>query len=230
MVAPKVDEVSGVDRAANRHQGWLMLKSESGENMDLSAEDRAGLSEPVLKYLESLETAVTKSEDDAAGDADLFEKSISALPAPVRTQLLKQQRESAEAVKIAKSLQEEKATDKFEKQARSLVNLPGVSAATATVLRKSHDADPEAYEDLFKVLKAADNAIGASGLWREIGTGQGDTAGSASGSIEALAKSLMEKDPTLTSAAAIEKAAMENPELASQHRSESLRKNALQEA
>jgi hypothetical protein len=226
MVAPKVDEVSGVDRAANRHQGWLMLKSESGENMDLSAEDRAALPESVLKYVESLETSVTKSEEDDSADADAFEKSISALPAPLRTQMLKQQRESAAAISLAKSLTEEKATETFEKQARSLVNLPGVSVATATILRKSHDADPEAYESLFKVLKAADTAIGKSGLWKEIGTGLGDNSDSASGSIEAIAKGLQEKDPSLTSAAAIAQAAYDNPELSAQHRTESLRKNA----
>lgn len=194
----------------------------------LTDEQRSALDPTVASYLKSLEDAeaerVAKAIDESDSDADaaLFEKSLAGLAEPVRKSIMAQQARNAENERMLKSLHNDSENAKFEAMAKSIAHLPGVDTdgAFASVMRKAATSNPTAFDGIFKVLKSADAAIVESGFFGEIGSALGGTPDSAVGSIEAIAKSLVKEDPTLSLADAFSKAAEENPELYAQHRKE----------
>ena len=296
IIEPTIEEISGVRRAANLSEGWMVMKDASpetalllaqaealakglptpttitppaeGTKMELTKEVREAADPAVQTYLKALETRLAKAQADhgwndddgdghcdtadcdfnkdshpmtksadlapGATQADLeraaFEKAVTTLPPEARDFFLKQQRETAEATRIAKGLFDERESMRFEAMAKELVNLPGAPVAeVATLLRKASEGmdDDDKFAKLFQILKAADTAIHDSGLWKEIGTGAASGAGTgADDALEAFAKGLRAADPTLSEADSIVKAAEENPELYAQYRAEMNRRNA----
>lgn len=199
--------------------------------MNLTDEQRAAMSPEAQTYVKSLEDAATAAATAAANavsksaedlSAEEFEKSLASLPEPVRKSIAETQRRAADAEKIAKSLYDERETNRFEAMAKELVHLPGVDTVTgtfATTMRKAAESNPAAFDEVFKVLKAADGAIALSDTYGEIGTAV-IGSGTAASSIEAIAKGLQDKDPDLSYPEAMVKAAESHPELYAQHRKE----------
>jgi hypothetical protein len=205
----------------------------SDKTMPLTDEQRAALAPEAAAYIKSLEnaataTSVTKSAAAASDhDQEAFEKAIAGLPEASREMFRKQQRETADAKAMAKGLYDAAQDTHFENMAKSLVHLPGVDTEGANnfakSLRKSAESNPAAFEDVFRVLKAADSAIEQSGFYKEIGTGAAG-AGSGSDALMAIAKSKFEKakgtDKEITLAEAVTEAAVENPDLYATHTKE----------
>lgn len=245
MVAPNINEVSGVDHPAHLMEGWLAIQKSSG---DVSPEMAAllGRAEALSKGVDLSTLSVdpdkgastmpteTETATTAETDAAAFEKAIANLPEEVRKGLLANQRRAIEAESLAKALLDERETTRFEAIAKELIHLPGVDSNSdeqsfAKTLRSvAAGTTPDQFDGLLKVLRAADGTIAKSAAFGEIGSDSpGSAPGSAGGSIEAIAKALVEADTTgeLTHAAAVAKAAMDNPELYTQHRTETLRRN-----
>lgn len=230
MLSPRINEVSGVDHPAHLIEGWIaMQKARGGELSPEMTEllDRVSKSTDPTKGQEMPTDTDTLDELDGAA----FEKAISGLPDEVRKGLIANQRRAIQAETLAKSLLDEREDQRFEDMAKELLHLPGVDSASdeqtfAKSLRAvSEGVEPETFDGLFKVLKAADAALATSPLFKEFGASGGSAAGSAGSSIEAIAKELRAADPELSEAESIAKAATENPELYVTHRHESLRQN-----
>ena len=209
MVRPRIKEISGVDHPAHQTEGWLMMKSVDAESAEILAEAEAIASD---NYAEA--DFAKESHMDMDFDEE-FSKELDGMAPMVKAQFLKQQEQIA-------SLNEEREEMRFEEMAKSLLHLPRVTVSEfGPVLRKAaYNTDEETFGALFEVLKSADNAIAQSGLYREIGTGMGGSPDSPAGTIEAIAKSLVSEDSSLTYAEAVVKAAEANPDLYAQHRQE----------
>lgn len=232
MIAPTIKEVSGVDHPAHLLEGWLLIKNLTGiksETLDnkgtampkqLSEEVLAALPEDVQAYVKSLEDNQAAPVPAIDDEAEAYEKAMASLPAAVRERMAADQRKQAETENLAKSLYEERESKRFEDMAKELSHLPKVGEGFAKSLRAAHDASPDAFTPVFEVLKAADTAIEKSALFTEIGSGIAATPGSAQEAVEAIAKSLQEKDPELSDADALVKAVESNRHLYSQHRQE----------
>jgi hypothetical protein len=229
MVEPVIHEVSGVDHPAHRTEGWLALQK--ADSLDISPEmaelldtAREANNTPVNKGI----TMPTETDTGEVTDEE-FTKAISGLPESIRKAMEADRVRTRNAEAIAKSLLNERQEARFEAMAKELMHLPGVEATEfAKDLRGVSEATgPETFEKLLKVLRGADDAIAKGAAFSEIGaSGNGDYAGSAGASIEAFAKELEAKDPTLSHADAVVQAATDHPELYTTHRTETLRQNA----
>ncbi len=254
MVEPTWKETSGVDRAANLVEGWLVMKSADphtaavlaeaeqvakGHNigsttMQLSKDARAALPAETVAYIESLEKQLKpkkmKKQSAKAAEREAFEKAVADLPEGAREVLRKSQREAAEAQAIAKAMHDQQEDAKYEAFAKSLAHVPGVTAESAKTFRKMAEENPDEWASISKTLAASENALKASGMFKEFGSGHTGTPGSAGESIEAMAKAFQDAEPSLSYpeavAKAAEKAAIESPDLIVNHRREQLRANA----
>lgn len=213
-----------------------MSLQKAANNGELTPEMKAVFdrAEAVAKGLDPTEEiTMPASATDAETDQAAFEKAVSGLPLEVRKGLIATQRRAAEAESLAKTLLDDREDQRFEAIAKELLHLPGVDAFSeeqsfAKALRTVNDAvEPETFSGLLSVLKAADSALAQSGLFKEVGTSGGGAGGasSAGASIEGFAKALRDADPELTVPDSVAQAAMEHPELYSQHRVETLRAN-----
>lgn len=247
-------ETSGVDRAANLAEGWLMMKSATPETAQLLSEafllakgidpstapgrtpampfDPSSLPEEAQTYIAGLEKSLVDAGKSAPvapvaqpTEADIIAKAMEALPEGVREIMAKSQRDSAEAVAKANTLLAERELSGFVAKAATLTHVPGVSAADfGATIQKATHGDAEAVAVLVKALEASNSALKEGLLFKEIGS-SAPAEDSAHGQLEALAKSFEAADPKLTHAEAIAKAASENPELYTRHRREADRRN-----
>lgn len=248
-------ETSGVDRAANLAEGWLMMKSVDPKSAELlaSAEalakgidpstlsgrtptmsfDKEALakSDPAaVAYIEGLEKALAGIGKTPAltepTEAEILAKSLEDLPEPVRKALADGQRRAAEAEEIAKGLLVERERGEYMAKAATFAHIPGVNPAEfGETMRKAAHGDKGAVAEVFEVLAKAEAALKVSKAFVEIGS-NAPAAGSAEEGLASFAKSLQEKNPSMSEAEAIAKAAEANPDLYRQHRGEALRKNA----
>ena len=156
-----------------------------------------------------------------------FAKALEEMPPAARELFVKAQRESAEQGEMLKRLHDEREDAHFATMTKSIAHLPGVTPeATGPVLRKAATADAAAFDDLFTLLKAADSALVGSGTFEALGssvTAEGSGMNSTS-NLDAVAKGLMEKDPTLAYDDAMTKAVADNPDVYRQHRTEDIRR------
>lgn len=220
LIAKGIDPTSVTSPVSN-----ATLRSGSmADGLDDAA--RAALPEGVRDYIKSLEDGavealVTKSADD--DDAEAFEKSLAGLPEPIRKSIRQTQRDAAEAIQKSQRLEDAAENSRFEEMAKELVHLPLVDTAEgkfAQTMRKSAASNPAAFDEIFKVLKAADAAVAQGNL---IGKEIGSSAigeGTAAASLEGYAKSYQAEDADLSYPEAMVKAAEEHPELYNQHRKE----------
>jgi hypothetical protein len=133
--------------------------------------------------------------------------------APMAPELKKRfEEETAKRVELEKKNQEladKIANIEFEKKASELSYLPEKTATIAQILKRASDHGDK---DLPVLLEKVNKAMQESPAFREYGTAavDGDDAGTK---LENLAKKFREADPKMTRAAALVKAAKENPEL-----------------
>ena len=116
------------------------------------------------------------------------------------------------AENIAKSLQDEKVLKEYVEKAGDLSHLPVEPLKFGPVLKALGEGHPTEFEEILRVLKAADAAIEKSELFKEIGkAGSGET--SAEAAVYAKARSLVAKDADLTFDEAVVKVLEADPEL-----------------
>lgn len=243
-------ETSGVDRAANLAEGWLMMKSVSPAARSLLTDalfaangvdpasarrtenmpfDKAAIeADPnaALAYIAGLEKALASNAAPATEptEAEVLAKSLESLPESVRTVLLKSQRDAAEAQDEVRKERTRRELDEFTTVAKSFDSLPDVTDSFAEVMVKARHGDADSVDALIEALRKANAVVKSSGAFREIGSNAAAPE-SPEGRLEALAKSFTEADKTLSYEQAIEKAAGENPELYAEYRSDVNRKN-----
>lgn len=182
-----------------------------------------------------LKQAMAKADAPAPAPkpADELAKALAALPPEARKAI-----EDAEAAKVAKAkadedekvelkkrlakIEEDREIETFEKRAAEFAHIPGMSTAElAKVLRSSSKSlSADEFKKLEASLKSADDAVKKSNLFGEHGSSVSGDPASAYGKIQAIAKSLREKNPKLTEAQAVLEATEQHPELEAQYRKE----------
>jgi hypothetical protein len=120
--------------------------------------------------------------------------------------------EAKEAKQIAKELKEEKVLKQYVEKAGGLSHLPVEPLKFGPVLKALGEGHPAEFEEILRVLKAADVALEKSELFKEMGkAGSGET--SAEAAVYAKARGLVAKDADLTFDEAVAKVLEDDPEL-----------------
>jgi hypothetical protein len=144
---------------------------------------------------------VTKS-----GEPDLIAKGLdlSKVPEEIRPQLemlwkqAQDVRKEAEENRAAvRKMLDEKEIAHFTTIAKSFEAAPVATDELAASLRALYKADPALYDKVFPVMKALDGAA-ARQIFTEYGRPGTSAPTSAEGKVEALAKSIVAKDASLT--------------------------------
>jgi len=168
--------------------------------------------------------APTKKED---GSYD-----FSGIPEEVRPAVESLWKEHEAAIKKAEELEkvlkaerEERLRKEYiQKAAADFGNLPTKPEEFGLVLKGLAEKAPEEYAKLEGVLKAANEAIEKGALFAKVGHSGGLAGGSAMAKIEEVAKSLVQKDASMTKEQAIAKALELHPELYTEYLQETQRR------
>ena len=120
--------------------------------------------------------------------------------------------EANEAKRIAKELKDQQVLKEYVAKAEELQNLPVQPLKLGPVMKTLGESNPREFEEIFKLLKAADAILDKSELFREFGKA-GPGEGSAEAQIFAKARALVTKDAALTFEEAVEKVMDLEPEL-----------------
>lgn len=190
--------------------------------------DKSKLPPEVQAYIEDLEKKAAAGEPASGGAPQGADEDIlKNLPESVRKVVEDARKEAAEARKqaedaqsVAKAEREARVMAEFTKRAEALTHLPAKPEDFAKVLKSLHEAAPEAFAAVEKVLQGANEALKQSDLFREVGKGGSGTGGSAMAEIEAVAAELQKADPQLTREQAIEKVMNQRPDLVKKYREE----------
>jgi len=127
--------------------------------------------------------------------------------------------EAKEARQIAKELKEEKILKEYVEKAEELPHLAIEPLKFGPVLKALGESHPGEFEEIFRVLKAADAAIKKSELFKEIGkSGSGES--SAEAAVYAKARGLVAKDADLTFDEAVAKVLDMEPDLYERYENE----------
>lgn len=177
--------------------------------------------EEVKDYVTKLEAerdeAVAKTaelEKSAEGSGDDDPDDILKGADPRLAEMIRKNEERAErAESIAKAERSKRIEGEFIAKAESLTRL-GEAPTTLGPLMKtiSESVDEETFEALDTLLKAADAKLQESDLFVEMGDTGAGTTGDALHKLEALAKTIAERDG-IEELEAFEKAMDENPKL-----------------
>jgi hypothetical protein len=120
--------------------------------------------------------------------------------------------EADEAKRIAKELKDQQVLKEYVAKAEELQNLPVQPLKLGPVMKALGESHPREFEEIYKLLKAADAILDKSELFREFGKA-GPGEGSAEAQIYAKARALVTKDAALTFEEAVEKVMDLEPEL-----------------
>lgn len=161
------------------------------------------------------ETITTLSADKATNDvskadADLTEILKSADPAVAA--VIRKQAEDNKA--MAERISKQEAADLDRTMIAKAAALPHVGSdetPTAEVLKGAYAVSTEFGEKVEAILKAANEQIETSDLFKELGGGGGEST--VSQSVDAAAAEIRKADPSLTREQAIAKAYETNPAL-----------------
>ncbi len=257
MVGLRVNEVSGVDRAANLVEGWMVQCSASPETAAILAEAELlakGISTPErtapMAFDPEALAALTKTHPEAAAhitaleatvakaattppvapaaaelsDDEKLAKALAEVPEPVRKAIAEMQRQNAEAHEEIRKAKDAAETERYTSLAKSLAHVPGIDDTFGATMLKASRGDGVAFGTVLEVLAKAEAVLKNSAAFSEIGS-SAPAAGSAEEEIASVAKALQAKDATLTEAAAMLKAAEENPALYTRYSKEMNRRN-----
>ena len=120
--------------------------------------------------------------------------------------------EAREARQMAKELKDEQVLKEYVAKAEELQSLPVQPLKLGPIMKTIGEAHPEEFDEIFRLLKAADAVIEKSELFREFGkSGPGES--SAEAQIYAKARAMVAKDGDLTFEEAVEKVMDLEPEL-----------------
>ena len=120
--------------------------------------------------------------------------------------------EAREARQMAKELKDEQVLKEYVAKAEELQSLPVQPLKLGPIMKTIGEAHPQEFDEIFRLLKAADAVIEKSELFREFGkSGPGES--SAEAQIYAKARAMVAKDGDLTFEEAVEKVMDLEPEL-----------------
>ena len=120
--------------------------------------------------------------------------------------------EAREARQMAKELKDEQVLKDYVAKAEELQSLPVQPLKLGPIMKTIGETHPAEFEEIFRLLKAADAVIEKSELFREFGkSGPGES--SAEAQIYAKARAMVAKDGDLTFEEAVEKVMDLEPEL-----------------
>jgi len=129
------------------------------------------------------------------------------------------EKKAKEAEELAKKEREERIKKEYIAKAAGYQALSINPEEFGLVLKSLAEKDPENFTKLEALLKAADEAISKSALFKEIGrSGAGESSTWAK--VEAMAKDMVQKNAGMTKEQAIAKVLRENPELYDAYRKE----------
>jgi len=120
--------------------------------------------------------------------------------------------EADEAKRIAKEMKDQQVLKEYVAKAEELQNLPVQPLKLGPVMKTLGESNPREFEEIFKLLKAADAILDKSELFREFGKA-GPGEGSAEAQIFAKARAMVTKDAALTFEEAVERVMDLEPEL-----------------
>tara|TARA_R110002012_G_scaffold281204_1_gene470206 strand:+ start:617 stop:1309 length:693 start_codon:yes stop_codon:yes gene_type:complete len=208
LTSLKLKEISGVDHPASLHEGWAVIKSTDNE-LD------AALSQIIEPIPESLENNV---EEVIKEEATVEVDEVQVVPEIETTDITKEledvRKELADAREKVSNLEENAATEKAVRDAQRWAIVPQLEPVEfAPVLRSLRNADPEASEQIEKILDAVAVALGEAGILKEIGSDGSPETEDAYGQIEVMAKAMVESGSANSLSDGIAKVAVDNPEL-----------------
>ena len=239
----KVNEVSLVTRPAIAKE-FMLFKSEDGaQEAPVVTEDIIKEEQPIteapseiVKEEPVVEVAeVEKGKKGKKEPKKPVEKEAEPVveePVSKEMELAKQLEESRiqkealmkeleEFKKQAEVMKEAEITKEFiEKAAVDMKHVPTVSAANFGPVLKaaSKKLEKSEFDAIYTALKAANEFIGKnSQLTKELGVGGEDLSSEPAAQLDAIAKSLQEKDGSITYAKAYTLACEKNPQIYAQH-------------
>lgn len=213
--------------------GSSVNKSKEGANVPkFSEEIIKNLPEEVRKELEKIEELEKKAArvEELEKKVEELQKStqtsgseediLKGLPEPVRKMVEEANKRAEEAEEIAKAERETRLKQEYIAKAKQLSALGIKPEEFGLVLKKVAEACPEEYVKLEAVLKAANNAIETSGLFKAYGSNGEGEGSSAWDRIVKKAEEVRKSDPNMTLESAISKVMHENPQLYEEYRKE----------
>jgi hypothetical protein len=241
------DEVSLVNRPANQLSKVVLFKSaeepqmphakskvdeetddhhdedeEYKSKMKKGDEDAVTLPAEVYEYIEALESANSEMVDELTKMADFVESDEDIMKSadPAIVEIVKAAEERAEAAEsIAKAERDFRLEREFVAKAETLDNLAVDAEEFGPVLKAAAEVlDESVLDAVMTVLKAANDALGESGLFTEVGKSSSFEGDNAIGSIEKAAARIREEDSGLTHAQAVAKAVEADPSLYTEYR------------
>jgi len=157
-----------------------------------------------------------KSEEGRAEEPVSKSLDLSDLPLEVRSRVEALWKRYEEVLKRAEDLEEELRAEREAQREREFLakaqefSLPGIEAeALGRLLKRIDDALPDEYPVMERILRAADQVVRESALFKELGA---DTGGSGEDLESAIAE-LMAKDPGLTREMAVDRLIADRPDL-----------------
>lgn len=232
MVGLQVSETSGVDHPAHLTEGWVVIKA-AGPDALLTDTEEQPVPNTVIKAKPEMDGIAEPDADDAkvceACGAKPMAKSAeqslevlkAAMPAPLRAymeQVEKAATESAarevEALAKAAKVAEDSADAEAITKAAAFTDLGLDPAVFGPILRKFAGVSAEGAEAIEKALSAALERGAADTLFTEVGkAAKPDAAATASGALDALAKSAVDAGHAPNLAKALALVAEANPDL-----------------
>lgn len=180
---------------------------------------RKALADAVVKSTGGDPTVLTAEAIEKAE----FDKAVATLPEPVAKAWLADRERLAKAEQVAKAEHDARISREYLEKAEGFKHLPANRETLGTVLRAVESGQPlttETAAEVTRLLKAADNAMGTSGIFTPHG-GAGEPAkGGAYAELTAKAEELRKADPALAKESAVVKAMSDNPELARRYHEE----------
>lgn len=174
-----------------------------------------------LPESEPVEKKDPKNEGEGTeGPAESLSKEAIAKMDPATQAVVKQllvenaltKTEAREARQIVKELKDQQVLKEYVAKAEGLQNLPVQPLKLGPIMKTLGESHPREFEEIFKLLKAADAVLEKSELFQEFGKA-GAKESSAEGQIYAKARGLVAKDGDLTFEEAVEKVMDLEPEL-----------------
>jgi hypothetical protein len=208
--------------------GKQKIEIEVAEDGTISKDD---LPEGLKEHIEALESENAELVETIEGladgtiDADALAAALSEIDADdqitdsvlakaepaIRAEFEKIEKRAVEAENIAKAERDARITGEFVEIAKGLPNLPATAQDLGTILKSVADALPEDQAgEVYRILKAADTAMG-EGLLVEVGkAGETATVGSR---VQAAAEEIRKGDPAMPIEVAIAQAYDNDPSL-----------------
>lgn len=202
-------------------KGESNMPEKSTKNVDLDAllkgvsdEVKSAVKAAFTKQEEELANLRKQVEELSKGDDEGKPDDINKadLPEPVRKRLEELEKQAKEAEEIAKAEREARVRAEIRKRAEGYANVGEVDKI-AEAIYKAQSVSAEFAEQLETLFKSAHERIEKGDLFKELGSGAGDSASTAWGKIEAAAAEIMKATPSMTRPQAIAKALEANPEL-----------------